>query len=90
MRFLKISAIFLGAAAVLIGSDSCKKDDNNGIECCSFSYTDNGTTYKIRACEDGKVTITYDGETETYDWHDDYSNWSEVKSYILDEGGHCN
>ena len=97
MKILKFSALVLGAAAMITGFNSCSKDDDNGNECCTISYTDtyDGNTYSVNteACEDGTYTIryTYDGqtETETGDWRNDYGSWSELKQELLDEGATC-
>ena len=88
MKILKFSAMALGAAALIIGFNSCKKD--KGIECCTYSYIEDGIRYSFKACEDGKMTYSYTGgETETYDWHDDYGNWSELRQAFIDYGGTC-
>lgn len=86
----------LGAAAMITGFNSCKKDkdDDKGIECCTRSYMYDGATYKSKACEDGTAsyTVTYNGETTetyTYDWRDTGYTWSELKQEMLDYGATC-
>ena len=89
MKILKFSALVLGAAALVTSFNSCEKDDDNGIECCTYSYVNDGTRYSYRACEDGTVKVTYSGNTYTYDWRDDYGSWAEIRAEWLDEGATC-
>ena len=85
----KLMAMLFGAAAVATGFGSCDKGDDS-VECCTLTETYESYTYKIKACEDGDVTVTYDGETETFDWQDegDYT-WSEIKEEMKAEGAKC-
>ncbi len=91
MKFLKLSAIAFGALAMMTGFGSCEKDEE---ECCRFTYTYDGNKITARACEDSDMKVTYeyaDGSKETYsyDWHDEYDSWSELKQAFLDYGGSC-
>ena len=87
-KILKLSAMLIGAAAMLVGLNSCSKggggDDAN---CCSFSgsgtYDGATYTYSGRFCEDGTYTYTYTNgdNTENYsgNWDDNEYTWAEIQ-----------
>ena len=89
MKIFKYSAMVIGAAAMITGFNSCKKDEDKKDECCTLSYTYDGETASANACEDGTITYSYGGTTETGNWHDDYGSWAEVKQSFVDYGGTC-
>jgi uncharacterized lipoprotein YehR (DUF1307 family) len=89
MKIFKFLALLFGAIAMLIGSGSCKKDEDK-TECCSYSITEQGITYTYKACEDGKLYYSKTGEpTVTYSWTDDYGSWAEVKDEYIQMGASC-
>lgn len=76
-----------GAASLIFGINSCDKDDDN--ECCTLTYTDGDETYTVRACEDGSITYTYNDQTYSYNWKDDFDSWAEIKAEAIAEGATC-
>jgi len=87
MKILKNLSIITGMFALIVGVNSCKKEDTN--ECCTFSYTYDDITLSVTACEDGNMTVSYGDETYTESWKDDYGSWSEMRSEMVDYGATC-
>ncbi len=95
-KIIRLSATLAGAFSLITGFTACSKDDDNnnnnngGIECCSYTYTENGNTYTYKACSDGTYIFIDNGVTYTYT--DSYiaDNWEYYKSYIKKIGGTCN
>lgn len=87
MKLIKLSAQLLGVVALIFGASSCNKDDDAGIECCTFTATYDSYTITGKACEDGTYTYTYDGTTTSGNWEDDYDSWAEVKAELISDYG---
>ncbi|MDB3865965.1 hypothetical protein N9300_00640 [bacterium] len=86
-KILKLTAMLFGGAAMLLGLNSCDKEDD--VNCCSFSDsgTYNGVSYSYSStlCEDGTYTstYTYGDDTETYsgnwdEWVEEGTTWAEI------------
>lgn len=90
-RLTKFSAIMLGALATTVGFTSCSSDDDGGNsdECCSFTYTFEDDTYTYTVCRDGTYTYTSEDGVESGIWDTDEYSWSDVRAYVLSEGGSC-
>ncbi len=100
MKTFKFIAFIIGSFSMIFGFNSCKKDEDNKLECCTYTYADYvdtisihpaGTTYTT--CSDGSYTalIQYsDGSTYTEKgkWESGF-NWAETKTYALEQGGTC-
>lgn len=86
-KTLKLMAMLFGAIAVLVGSSSCSDDDDN--ECCTLTETYDSVTYTYVACEDGSLTYTVNGVTETDNWTDYFDNWAAIKAMAIEEGASC-
>ncbi len=81
--------MLIGAAAMLVGLNSCSKggDGGDGDDCCSFSgsgtYDGASYSYSGRFCEDGTYTYTYTkgDNTENYsgNWDNDEYTWAEIQ-----------
>lgn len=89
-KVLKFSALALGALGLVTGMNSCSKDDDDSNDCCTFTYTYDGETGTVKACEDGSITYTYgDGTTDTDNWKEDYDSWADMKAEFIKYGGTC-
>ena len=89
MKSFKLLAMLFGAIVMIAGFNSCSKDDDSN-ECCTITYSYGTYSYTITACEDGTVTYNEGGEIDVGTWHDEHSNWAEVKAGMLVEGASCN
>lgn len=84
-KILKLSAMLIGGATMLLGLNSCNKGDD--ANCCSFSgsgtYDGASYSYSGRFCEDGTYTYTYTkgDNTENYsgNWNDGEYTWAEIQ-----------
>ena len=87
-KVFKLIAMLFGVITLIVGAGSCSDDDDSN-DCCTITYSYDTYTYTIEACEDGSITYNEGGDISTGNWHDDYSNWAEVKETMLEEDAKC-
>ena len=96
MKVIKFLALILGFAGSVLSLNSCKKDEPDVItqECCTAVMNGYGSSYSIKACEDGtettSVTNGFTGQSTVVNdrWDTEYT-WSYMKMQTMAYGGTC-